>query len=538
MKVALYARVSSERQAEKDLSIPAQLKALRSHALKLGWEVVREFVDEAESARTANRPRFQEMIACAKQKPSPYQAILVWKLSRFARNREDSILYKTLLRKRGVQVISINEQFDDSPTGKLLEGMIEAMDEFYSANLAQDTRRGMKENAQRGFLNGARLPYGYQPSSMEIGGVKKRIMEISKTEAPAVRRAFDLCLQGEGTVAIAQTLTAEGYRTRRGKAWSKTGVLYLLRNEAYVGTYVWNRSPIANNSQSANQKCETVRIENHHLALVDQSAFTQAQRLLTQKAPKTTHPRIAGSNHILSGLIFCGHCGRTMTAASAKSGRFVYYSCQRKLKEGKAGCSQKSLNAEKLEPCILDVIKVRLLTEGHLSKLLRMVCEELQDSGIEATEKLTFLKARLEEIESKQRKYFDLIESDSIPLADVAPRLKELRAAKEALLEQKTKLQDVTNNDPLLPPSASVVRTYVEDLQDTLRQGSVMHQKAFLRSFIKRIGIRDNEAEIEYTCPIGLSRGRKSEVLPIGQIGDPNGNRTRAAAVKGRCPNR
>ena len=108
MKVVLYARVSSEKQAEKDLSIPAQLKALRKYAIKRGWDVVREFIDEAESARTANRPAFQEMITLAKQKESTFESILVWKLSRFARNREDAVLYKALLRKKGIQVISIN----------------------------------------------------------------------------------------------------------------------------------------------------------------------------------------------------------------------------------------------------------------------------------------------------------------------------------------------------------------------------------------------------------------------------------------------
>jgi site-specific DNA recombinase len=118
MNVVLYARVSSERQAEKDLSIPAQLKALRVYALKRSWNIAEEFIDEAESARTANRPAFQKMISLAKKKPLPFKGILVWKLSRFARNREDSILYKSLLRRRGVQVISINEQFDESPTGR------------------------------------------------------------------------------------------------------------------------------------------------------------------------------------------------------------------------------------------------------------------------------------------------------------------------------------------------------------------------------------------------------------------------------------
>src|SRR5688572_32410820 len=109
MKVVLYARVSSEKQAEKDLSIAAQLKALRKYALERGWETSREFVDEAESARSANRPAFKEMIALGRQRHKCFDAILVWKLSRFARNREDSIIYKSLLRKYGISVISINE---------------------------------------------------------------------------------------------------------------------------------------------------------------------------------------------------------------------------------------------------------------------------------------------------------------------------------------------------------------------------------------------------------------------------------------------
>src|SRR5581483_3362586 len=114
MKAALYARVSSEKQAEKDLSIPAQLKALRDYALRRGWDIEREYIDEAESARSADRPKFQEMVAAAKQKNPPFNVILVWKLSRFARNREDSVLYKALLRRNGVDVVSINEQIDET----------------------------------------------------------------------------------------------------------------------------------------------------------------------------------------------------------------------------------------------------------------------------------------------------------------------------------------------------------------------------------------------------------------------------------------
>ena len=119
-----------------DLSISAQLRALRKYAVNNGYHVVRKFVDEAETGRTARRPVFQEMVRTDRQRRAPFEAILVWKLSRFARNREDSILYKSLLRRHGVRVVSINEPFDDGAAGELMEGIIEVMDQFYSANLA------------------------------------------------------------------------------------------------------------------------------------------------------------------------------------------------------------------------------------------------------------------------------------------------------------------------------------------------------------------------------------------------------------------
>lgn len=136
MNVVLYARVSSDKQ-DVDLSISAQLKVLREYAAKNSYDVVREFVDEAESGRTAARPAFREMISMAKRPQKPFNTVLVWKYSRFARSREDSIVYKTMLRKNGVKVISITEPFEDTPMGRLLEAMIESLDEFYSANLGK-----------------------------------------------------------------------------------------------------------------------------------------------------------------------------------------------------------------------------------------------------------------------------------------------------------------------------------------------------------------------------------------------------------------
>ena len=160
--VALYARVSSDRQ-DIDLSVAAQLRALRDYARNNGCVVVREFVDEAESGRVANRPDFKRMIDEAKSSAVLFREILVWKFSRFTRRREHAVMYKSLLRDRGIRVVSITEQADDTATGRLLEAIIEGVDEFYSENLAQDVTRGMREAASRGFWMSSEAPLGLQP---------------------------------------------------------------------------------------------------------------------------------------------------------------------------------------------------------------------------------------------------------------------------------------------------------------------------------------------------------------------------------------
>jgi len=324
MRVALYARVSSEKQAEKDLSIPAQLKQMRHYCLVRRWQVISEYIDEAESARTANRPEFQRMIAEGGTKQKPFEAILVWKLSRFARNREDSVVYKSLLRKHGIQVISINEAVDDSPSGGLLEGMIEVMDEFYSANLAQDTLRGMRENASHGYFTGGTPPLGYRPREFQVGRATRRRLEIDPEWSKIVVRIFREFREGLGAKAIAEGLNSEGLRTRRNQYWSKNTIIYTLKNEIYTGTYIWNKKKSRPRQRNAS---DVVRVENAVPVLIPREVFDTVQRQLTQRSPLSCHPRTVSSKYLLSGLLRCGDCDRVMQGGSAKSGQHRYYAC-------------------------------------------------------------------------------------------------------------------------------------------------------------------------------------------------------------------
>ena len=325
MNIVLYARVSSEKQAENDLSISAQLKALRNYAIKNEWTVYREFVDEAESARTANRPAFQEMIARAREKNKPFDAILIWKFSRFARNRKDAIIYKSLLRKYGVSVISMNEQVDDSPAGMLLEGIIEVIDEFYSLNLAVDTIRGLRENAQRGFQNGV-APFGYKAKKVMDGNTERTKLEPDEIQAPIIRQIFKIYLEGNGIKEIAKTLTRNGIKTNKGNAWSNSSISYILKNKVYIGALVYGKKTYKN--QPYNQD-NIIYVENNHRAIIDKDIFNNVQKTISKRNLKISHPREITSNYLLSGLVHCGKCQKKMIGSSAKSGKsilIIFYS--------------------------------------------------------------------------------------------------------------------------------------------------------------------------------------------------------------------
>jgi DNA invertase Pin-like site-specific DNA recombinase len=527
MRAVLYARVSSERQAERDLSIPAQLKALRAYAATKNWSIVKEFVDAAESARTANRPEFQHMIALARKKPLQFDGILVWKLSRFARNREDSILYKSLLRKHGVQVVSLSEPVDESPAGRLLEGVIEVIDEFYSANLAQDALRGMRENASRGFCNGGTAPYGYRQERVRVGSQLKSKLALEPREAPMVKRMFDLCLNGLGAMEIAKTLNQDSIRTRGGNPWNKNVVHYMLKNEAYAGTLLFNKPKSKQVGPSAAEGL--IRIENAHPAIVPHDAFLRVQVLLHDRSPQVIHPRLLTSEYLLSGLAYCGWCHRKLIGCSAKSGRFHYYACQRVLKQGRAACRGGFIPRLKLEAAVLEKLKHRVLTEANLTSLVELVNQELSQAVRETHTRREEVQSHIEDLRARLHKLYGALETGQLSLEDLAPRIKELRSQIEESESRHSSFD--SNRETALRLTRVEVLSQVSDFQQLLLGGSFLERKRFLRSFIRRVVIPhdgdEGNGEVEYTLPlVPQGPGEDStlsnfEVLSAVQVGSP-----------------
>jgi len=313
VRVAIYVRCSSVGQAVRDLSIPAQLDAARAYAAREGWVVAAEFIDEAESARTADRPDFQRMIKQAKKKARPFEVILVWKLSRFARNREDSVLYKAMLKKHGVRLISLSEPIDDSPTGRMLEGILEVLDEFYSANLAEDTVRGMRKKASSGRFAGGSVATGYLLERDDEGRSTGKLLPCPKF-APVVRRVFREARDGNGAATIARNLNDNGLLTRRGRRWSKNTILHMLKNETYAGTLIWGKR---STQTKDGEPVPPIRVENAFEGLISMGDFSETQLLIKARSPERTPPARHRGGYLLSGLIFCG-CRRSRKSAGKR----------------------------------------------------------------------------------------------------------------------------------------------------------------------------------------------------------------------------
>lgn len=307
---AAYIRVSTEDQT--DLSPDSQLAKIRDYAKNKGYIVPDEYVfsDDGISGRKANnRPEFNRMIGTAKIKPKPFDAILLWKFSRFARNREDSIVYKSMLRKQcGIDVISISEDVGDDKMSILIEALIEAMDEYYSVNLAEEVRRGMDEKfARGGVINSP--PFGYTITPGD------KTFSIDTERAPIVVEIYTKYVNGATALGIARELNARGERTNRGGLFDNRAINYILNNPAYIGK-IRRTNGKKNDYHLLNQDCKLT--DAHHLPIIDKSLWDAAQIRLQNNAVRYgSHKQDSAlAQYAYKGLVKCSNCGSTLVATT------------------------------------------------------------------------------------------------------------------------------------------------------------------------------------------------------------------------------
>lgn len=333
-----YIRVSTDDQVE--LSPESQLEEIRKYAQREGILLLEDqvYIDAGISGKKAeSRPEFMRMIAAAKSPDCPFSVILLWKYSRFARNQEESIFYKSILRSKcGIDVVSVTEPLIAGPFGSLIERIIEWMDEFYSIRLSQEVKRSMRVNAERGKLQST-ASFGYRAE----GG---RLIP-DEEEANYVRRIFDSFLAGKGMYVIARELNAMGIRTHRGNPFENRTIEYILRNPVYIGKLRWNPSG-RTRRDFFNE--DIIVADGGHEPLVSEETWDAAQKQLD--AVKAQWGYKARPSHELkgwvSGIVRCAACGATLIFAKPH-----YYKCNNYAR-GRCRHSQ-HIRVEALEEAIM-----------------------------------------------------------------------------------------------------------------------------------------------------------------------------------------
>ncbi len=403
-QAAIYARYSSHGQGEQ--SIEGQLSEAHKYAASMGYNVIHEYIDRAKSGRTDNREQFQQMLKdTAKHQ---FSVIILWKVDRFGRNREEIAINKMKCRKNGVRVEYVAERIPDSPEGVILESVLEGFAEYYSLQLSQNIRRGIAESADKCQVTGGNRPLGYK-----TGPDKKFV--IDEDTAPTVRMIFTMYAGGATVTEIVSKLNELGLRTLRGKPFTCNSLHTILKNEKYIGIY--------NN----HGRC----IEGGVPRIIDDDLFYKVQEMLkiNKRAPAKTWAR---ADYILADKLFCGKCGTAMFGESgtSKTGtRYNYFICSNK-KRFKS-CDKKAVRQADIENLVVKAV-CDLLEDTALLDFIIDNTWAYYIAQDDNQEELRNLQKNLEQTETAIRNLIRAMEA-GIFTEETKQRMEELTAQKAEL---------------------------------------------------------------------------------------------------------
>ncbi len=489
MAVALYARVSTTKQADKDLSIPDQLRQMRDWCSRNGYSVGQEYIEPGASATDDKRPVFQQMISDATAKPSPFEIVLVHSLSRFFRDFLEFALYERRLNKAGVKVVSITQQTSEDPAGEMARRIFSMFDEYQSKETGKHTLRAMKENARQGFFNGSRTPFGFKTEELDLAaakGKKKRLV-IDEAEAPLVRRIFDLYLNGLngeelGSKQIAAHLNERG-STFRGTKLTRTRVHNMLADSAYMGEYIFNKKQV----RTRTWKPEAERIKVSVEAIVSPEVFRAVEAKRHQRAPSVTPARIVNSPTLLTGLLRCANCGAGMTTATGKGGKYRYYKCNTRIGQRIGACSTPAVPMAKLDRAVLSALADKVLTPERLKEMLRELKARLKKAQSGQDDQARVLQRELAELELATNRLYEAVEKGVLPMDDtLTTRAQKLKGRRDALMIALASVRR-SKEMPIAALNAAHVEAFGAALRSRLQEGSGSFPKRYLRQFVSDI---------------------------------------------------
>ena len=500
-QAAIYARYSSDMQRSE--SIEAQIKAVRKYAANKNYHIVEIYADEALTGKNDKRPAFQRMLADAKMGRFP--VLLVHKTNRFGRNKDEISYFKYKLKKAGVKVVFVAEDFGDGHHAVIMESFMEGMAEFYSLELATETMKGLLTNADHCKYNGGHILYGYQVND-------EQLYEINPEEAPIVAELFERVAKGHTYQQIIDDFGRRGI-TRRGKPWRRNSIYDTLRNEKYTGVYIFNKtsrvdaSGTNRNWRKTKDDKEIVKIPGGMPQIVTPELFYSVQAILDGRKDQ---PRgaVRGRKfvYLLTGLMECGECGAPYIGENRRTrGKdYPHYCCSTRRKE--KTCENINLDKHKIESQVIESIrqKIQSLDDNNtLQQLVDTYNEIIEEQSQSSSEELQNLQQRERELESKTSNIMAAIEAGG-QINELTERLKSVSQEKELVKNRQRIIQDNLNASKI---TVDDIRRVLNDFQLTPEDEPEKLKEQIHRLVVKIIVKPCGTIELEDRLSVRLRTG-------------------------------
>lgn len=417
VKAVIYARYSSHNQREE--SIEGQIRECRVYAERNDFLIVGEYIDRAISGKTDNRADFQKMIRDSEK--GHFQAVIMYTLDRFARNRYDSALYKAKLKRNGVKVYYAKQFIPDEPEGIILESVLEGYAEYYSENLSRNIKRGMTENALACKVTGGTTPLGYTISP-------EKTYVIDPAGAKIVREIYQMYADGHSAVEIINHCNAHGYRTARNTLFNKNSLRTVLTNEKYTGLYRYG---------------EIVR-ENGIPAIISKELFERVQNMYKHNFTARAKGK-ARNDYLLTTKLFCGHCGAPMVGecgSGANGTVYYYYKCAERKKKHSA-CDKQAERKDWIEEIVVRYTVKTVLTDERIEMIAEKAMKIINKEAAE-NQAIPMLQENLKDVNRRIKNLLDLMEQ-GISTESTKERLLDLEAQKK---DVETRLAHEENKKP------------------------------------------------------------------------------------------
>lgn len=501
----IQVRVSSKGQAEKELPIESQLARCEDLAKRLGATVLRVFAEHGRSGYSGRRPEFDEAIEyCEKHFPDYF---ITWSTSRFSRKQAVSVTTRARLERIGTELVYASFEAGSDPDTRFLNiGLRELMDEYYSRQISRDTKRSMARNAESGFWNGGRPPFGYEAAPAAENSKRKRLV-INDHEAMIVRQIFEMRINGFGGRSIAVALNEKGLKNR-DRPWRKGTVLGVLRSHAVRGCVVYGKRE--SGTRRVAPKDQWMIVDSHE-AIIDKQTWQKVQAMIDDSSPVESSSSTR-SGYLFTGLVRCGKCGQGMqieTATGRGGKQYSYYNCRGALKDG--SCQSRRIPADELDNFLLDVIMERILTRRNLAQVIDDMQQACGAWSKEQKDKIALLNTEYQELQVKNEKLYATIERMGSEDPDPALLLRRINLNDSRMQTVQAEIVKIENSPApdlqVVPEDLDELAVFFRDIVRSSRQPQKI--RAFFGALVERIVLEDRQAKIAY----------RPELLATRQVG-------------------